>query len=145
MIQLHPVSHGPRGNRFCGPSALSAITGLPTDSTAQMLRMTTGRRQITGVGIVPMIKVLHGCGFLVTKAHDFTGPGRRRPTLAEWLDWEERDVEEAYLVIAGNHWQVIKGDEYVCGLSTSVTSVTNRFRVKRRARVSTTYSVRRVP
>lgn len=141
MIQLHPVTHGPRKNRYCGPAALSALTGLPTDTTSELLRRVTGKRAITGVGDEVMIKTLHRLGFVLTRADRYE---RSRPTLAAWLEGDrmKRPASNTYLVSAGNHWQVIQGDLYVCGQSLSITTVDNKFRVKRRARVRATYIVR---
>lgn len=46
-------------NQYCGPSALSAITGLGTDECASMLSRITGRAKIVGIGITDMLQALH--------------------------------------------------------------------------------------
>jgi hypothetical protein len=142
-MKLHPVLHGPKRNRFCGPSALSAITGLPTDDTARMLRELSGRRSITGTSDAEMFRVLQHLGFNAVRvpARDPDRP-KVTQTLASWLKLTPRPEGVVYLVSAGNHWQVISGRRYVCGVVKEIVSVRDK-RVKRRARVRGAWKIER--
>lgn len=144
---LHPVKHGPKGNRFCGPSALSAITGKLTDDTAALLRRQTGRRQITGTHPDQIVRALRTYGYEAKQVFGYTYNQMSKPdwkplTLAGWLKATPRPEGKVFLVDAGNHWQVISGRRYVCGQTKEIVSIRDK-RVKRRARVKAAWEIER--
>lgn len=138
MPHIKPVTRKKGGNRFCGPSALSALTGLDTDTAAALLRHWTGRRQITGLAQHHMYDALLALGFDPVQHHV-----KGKPTLAAWLkaNIEHRTPGRVFLIVAGNHYQLVEGRRYVCGITTEIVSVRDD-KVKRRARVTSVYEVR---
>lgn len=141
---MHPVTHGKTKNRFCGPAAISIITGIDTGTAAALLRHKTGRRQITSTHTWEVSKVLSALGFHLRPFY-LQPAAKNRPTLAGWLksSVEERTAGRLFLVAAGNHWQVVSGRRYCCGLTGEIVSIRDE-RVKRRARVSEVYEITRV-
>jgi hypothetical protein len=140
-MKIHQVSDGnggPDKNRFCGPSAISILTGMTTGEAARLLRSISGRRQIKGTGDGLMYKGLAKCGLRMAHL-----PIRLRPmTLAQWLKRTvaERTPGRVFLVSAGNHWQVITGRRYACGRIREIVSIRDK-RVKRRCRVEDVYEI----
>lgn len=138
---MHPVTHGKTKNRFCGPAAISIITGIDTGTAAALMRLKTGRRQITGASHWELEKVLQSLGFFTTSVFDCPLV-KKRPTLASWLKTSvaDRTAGKMFLVSAGHHWQVVSGRRYCCGITGEIVSVRSD-RVKRRARVRAVYEV----
>lgn len=133
----HPKSGG---NRFCGPAALSILTGIDTGQAAALLREVSGARAIMGTYSSHMIKALVKLGYSINSAYSFW----EKPTLAAWLRDTRKDRGTGvYLVSAGHHWQVVQGRRYCCGIVGDVISIRDD-RVKRRARVRAAYEVVRI-
>jgi hypothetical protein len=137
MTHIKPVTRKKGGNRFCGPAVLSSLTGLDTDTTAALVRHLSGKRQVTGTSTAQVNKVLTACGFRLEQ-HKVL----QKPTLARWLvdNVEHRTPGRVFLLVAGNHWQLVEGRRYVCGITVEIVSVRDD-KVKRRARVTEVYEV----
>ena len=45
-----------------------------------------------------------------------------------------------YLLVAGNHYQLVRGRRYVCGITKDIVSIKDK-KVKRRARVTEVYEL----
>ena len=150
MTNLHikPVNHGSTKrdkNRYCGPSVISAITGMTTGEAAAQLRRATGRRMITGTGTSEVKNVLQRNGIQMSDARHWWDVKFNRTdgvTLAGWLkaSVKDRDAKRVFLVVAGWHWQLVQGRRYVCGLTKEIVSIRDK-RVKRRARVAEVYEL----
>ena len=141
-VNIKPVKRAAKGhNRFCGPAALSIIAGIDTAEAAAVLRFVTKKRSITGTHDWQVIKALNLLGYRVQSAArvDPFKP-KNNPTLASWLKSDERDGQGLYLIAAGNHWQVVQGRRYCCGLTKEIVSIRDE-KVKRRARVTAAYRV----
>lgn len=139
-MKLHSVTHGPSPNRYCGPSALSIITGRTTTEAATRVRYFTGKRAVTGVDARTLLAVLEDWGYTAVPLHAV--PKGQGPTLAAWLKDTPRPAGKVFLVCAGWHWQVISGRRYACGRTAGGKPVSIRDkRVKRRARVSHVWEV----
>ena len=69
-------------------------------------------------------------------------PVSGKPTLAAWLKGTQADRTEGrvFLVVAGNHWQLITGRRYACGRIGAIVSIRDE-KVKRRARVTEVYEL----
>ncbi len=135
---------GRKSNRYCGPSAISALTNIDTADTAKALRDYTGRRMITGVAEGDLLDVLFH-NYQITYKMQYWGgkePTNKRPTLAKWLKTtvKERTKGRVFLIVAGNHYQVISGRRYVCGITEDIVSIRDE-KVKRRARVKVVYEM----
>jgi len=141
MPHIQNVIRKPRGNRFCGPAVISALTGLDTDQTAALIREVSGKRQVTGTSAEYVKEVLNHCGLNATYV-----PGATRQTLASWLanNAYRLNPGRVYLIAAGNHWQLVECDSYVCGIVKQVVPVDHEM-VKRRARVTQVYEIKGEP
>jgi hypothetical protein len=133
-IKINPVTHtkGDK-NRYCGPSALSAVTKMNTGEAARLLRHVSGRTSIKGCYTYHLLSALKLCSVSSTRIR-LEG---KRPTLAGWLKAtvKQRTSDRVFLVVAGHHFQLIQGRRYVCGITGEVVSIKDP-KVKRRARVS---------
>lgn len=129
------------GNKYCGPSAISAITGIGTAEAATVIRSITGQRAVKGTRHSAMEIALYKLGYR-TKLVKSSPDGKTKPTLAQWLkaSKEMRTAGRIFLVCAGHHYQVISGRRYVCGIVGEVVSVRHEG-VKRRARVTKVWEV----
>lgn len=132
-IKIKPVHHK-RGdsNRYCGPSAISAITGMNTGEAARLLRYVSGKASIKGCYTRHVLSALDMCG--ITYGRQSV---TNKPTLAAWLreSKAQRTSGRVFLVVAGHHFQIISGRRYVCGLTGDIVSIKHD-KVKRRARVA---------
>lgn len=147
-MKIHPVTHEKgNANRFCGPSAISAITGMPTGDAARLIRIVSGKRSIKGTGDSEIRRALARCNVSTRPIHapwwvDGRKPHKNAPTLAGWFKQtvEQRSNGRVFLIVAGHHWQVVSGRRYVCGLVEKIVSITAKG-VKRRAKVQRVYEV----
>lgn len=152
-MNIHPVNHAKNDkNRYCGPAAISILTGMNTGEAARLLRHITGKPWIMGTDTSDVIAALHKCGL---KARNIT-PKKERisdpkwslgyrdewPTLAAWLrdTVAMRSAGRVFLLVARNHWQVISGRRYVCGQTGKIISITDKG-CKRRARVTEVFEI----
>lgn len=149
-MKIYNVHHDPKdNNRFCGPSALSALTGMSSGEAARLLRYVTGKRSIKGTGTGAVRKALLMCGIQTTMekcrlTFFINKKGVRKAqgedSLASWLKRTVniRTEGRVFLLVAGNHWQIITGRRYVCGQTGEIVSITDK-KVKRRAKVTEVY------
>lgn len=151
-MKIFDVKHDPADkNRFCGPSAISALTGMNSGEAARLLRAVTGKRSIMGTSTVAVLRALRECGIQpkmrpcrVEHYKNIKGKLKVRglDSVAGWLKRtvKERTPGRVFLIVAGNHWQVITGRRYVCGISGEIVSITDK-KVKRRAKVTEVYEM----
>ena len=142
QLKLNPVQSVPGGNRFCGPAVVSSILNVDTKTSAFLLRHRNNRRQITGTAPNWIANVLKDCGISMTLSEQY--PKAQAPTLNQWLSrthGERLDTGNLYLLVAGNHWQLIQDMRYVCGIVKDVVSIEHP-QVKRRARVTAVYLIK---
>lgn len=166
LPKIHPVTHVdhkdyPR-NRWCGPAAVSSLTGLPAEDIAEWIRCHRGRggttKGIQGTYPDEILAAIVAIGFRIVSRNSTIAHARSRreaklrskgwlyrspdevstpPTLTQWL--RVRDRKKTYLVVAGNHWCVIRGNKYCCAVTQKIVSV--RDAAKRRGRVTHVYEV----
>lgn len=139
-LKIKSVNQGPRGdrNRYCGPSAISCITGMTTGEAARLIRHVGGRKSVKGSYNWEVRQALQYCGIKSTPMTFGLNLHRRTgPTLAGWLKAtvKERTANRVFLIVAGWHYQLVQGRRIVCGILWDPTSIRGK-RVKRRARVS---------
>lgn len=139
-IKIKAVNRSKGQNRFCGPAVISAVTGCTTDDAAALIRLESNRTMITGTTTSEVRRTMLHWGIYLTNEQRL--PKQGRPTLARWLrdNKAERTAGRVYLIVAGNHWQLVSGRRYVCGISGDVVSIKDKV-VKRRARVSEIYEL----
>jgi len=145
-VNIKTVNHGTTradGNRYCGPSVISAVTGMTTGEAARLIRHVGGRKSVKGSYVSEVTRALEMCGIKSTYQNFGLKLGRSKgPTLAAWLRHtvKERTAKRVFLIVAGHHWQLVQGRRYVCGIVGEPVSVRHK-RVKRRARVSNVYEL----
>jgi len=160
-MNIHPVNHAKGDkNQYCGPSAISILTGMSTGEAARLIRHVTGKKQVQGTSTGAIRRSLLMCGlqsrplFVPTstrmvqrKASLMRAGGTYMKTsgdltLAQWLKQtvDIRTAGRVFLVVARNHWQVITGRRYCCGQTGKIISIRDKG-CKRRARVTEVYEI----
>lgn len=137
MLKLNPVNRD--GNRYCGPAVISALTRCTTNEASRLIRSVNGKRSVKGTSYGDLIASLSLCGISANLLYKYQ---TQRPTLAKWLEQTEqlRKPGRVFLICAGNHYQLVSSDGYVCGIVRDVVEVTHS-RVKRRARVAVVWEL----
>jgi hypothetical protein len=160
-MNIHPVN-SPKNdaNKYCGPAAISILTGMTTGEAARLLRQVSGKTLIKGTHAWQVLQALYRCGLTsrrmpakvtckeVTRKANFLCRGgtytvtKGEWTLAQWLKKTvtQRTAGRVFLVAAGHHWLIITGRRYCCGITKEIVSITDD-KVKRRARVTEVYEI----
>lgn len=145
-INIKSVNHGTTRadkNRYCGPSVISAVTGMTTGEAARLIRHVGGRKSVKGSYVSEVTRALEMCNIKSTYQNFGLKLGRSKgPTLAAWLRHtvKERTAKRVFLIVAGWHYQLVQGRRIVCGILGDPTSIRDK-RVKRRARVANVYEL----
>lgn len=163
-MQIYPVNHAKNDkNRYCGPSALSIVTGMATGEAARLLRHVTGKPSIKGASTGAMRKSYERCGIImrsiykappiITVGVPRAAPGMivravygkridKRPTLAAWFRESValRSAGRVFLISAGHHWQIVSGRRFVCGQTKAIVGFDHKL-VHRRARVDEVFEL----
>ena len=148
-MKLNPVNRTKNGNQYCGPAVISSVTGCTTDEAAKLIRTISGQRAVRGAATRDVLEVFSQHWGVTNKplfdAHWRT-PRNQLPTLASWLrrNKHRRTAGRVFLIAAGNHFQLVSGRKYVCGITRDVVSIKDD-KVKRRARVSEVYELTGAP
>lgn len=98
----------PRNERvtWCGPSALSIITGEDYETCRKAIAATQGNRPVMRVHNWQMIRVLHEWGFNTVSINYFGN----EPTLAAWMrEREPAEINALFLVQITGHYVVVQG------------------------------------
>ena len=138
MVKIKPVNNTTSDtNRYCGPAVISAVTGMTTGEAARLIRHVSGQRKVTGSHTFHVLRALSLCNIQNVKTTVTT-----KPTLAQWLKGskEIRTSGRVFLIVAGNHFQLVEGRRYVCGRTRDIVSVRSKY-VKRRCRVETVHEL----
>ncbi len=148
-LKIKPVNHGTTKadvNRYCGAAVVSAITGMTTGEAARLVRHLSGVRSVKGTTIRQIRDAFNACGVHFNRFEPVKFGMRfnrtNGVTLTGWLRGtvKYRNAERVFLVVAGQHWQLVQGRRYVCGLTNEIVSIKDK-KVKRRARVSYVYEL----
>ena len=114
---LHPI-HGK--NRWCGPGAISLLTGMSTDEASRLARSFTLSTKCTYMTHRTMLQCLDECNLNPNLFDRYEHiPTRKRPTLNQWRKQFKNDLRlkeqgyDVFLVSAGNHYQILQGDFFV--------------------------------
>lgn len=140
---LHPITGVPKGyTRWCGPSAIAAITGLTYEAARTLLRGRRLSRGITkpvkGVSRAEMRDALQTLGYTMLCLPLLDS---KELTLARWIAKRPKDlVPEIVLVNTTGHWLVVKGRKAADSKHPQPV-FTSQFG-GRRARVKAAYRVR---
>ena len=149
-MKINPVNNAKGDlNRYCGPAALSIVTGMATGEAARLLRHHSGKASIKGTTDGQMIRAFRACGvtmkpiyFKPAEAKVIRGKTETRPTLTQWLRDSQsiRTPGRVFLISAGHHWQIISGRRFCCGRTKAIVSITAKG-TNRRARVENVYEL----
>jgi len=140
-LRLKPLNRPAGHNRYCGPAVVSFCTGWTTDESASRIRALSGQRAVRGSKLVHVLGAMTADGIVSEFVDGFKGL-----TLAgalRRLRGAKRLTEgRTYLLVAGNHFQLVTGRRYACGRIGEIVSVADK-RVKRRARVASVFEIYR--
>lgn len=149
-MKIHPVNHPKTDkNRYCGPSAISIVTGMASGEAARLIRATSGVKQVQGTGDWQMHRALAKCGIqmrtMLVKPQPpkvIRGKTEVRPTLTQWYrdSKDKRSAGRVFLISAGHHWQIVSGRRFACGRTKEIVSITAKG-TNRRARVTAVYEL----
>ena len=145
-LKIKPVNHGTvkaDRNRYCGPSVISAVTGMTTGEAARLVRSLSGVKSVKGTSTRQVRDALRDCNIDMQRYSFGMALSRSTgPTLAAWLraTVKERNADRVFLIVAGWHWQLVQGRRYVCGIVGDVVSIKDK-KIKRRARVAEVYEL----
>jgi len=137
-MKIKPVTHiSTDRNRYCGPAVISAVTGMNSGEAARLIRSVSGQRAVRGAHTTHVRRAMKLCG--IQSIYRSCTP---KITLAAWLRESKglRTTGRVFLVVAGNHFQLIEGRRYVCGRTRDIVSIKDK-QVKRRARVEEVYEL----
>jgi len=125
-------------NRYCGPAVISAVTGMNTGEAARLIRSISGQKSVKGSFTIHVRRALELCG-IESHRRNHTP----KSTLAAWLKENKsiRTTGRVFLIVAGNHFQLIEGRRYVCGRTRDIVSIKDK-QVKRRARIEDVYELK---
>ena len=141
MVKIKPVNNASSDtNRYCGPAVISAVTGMTTGEAARLIRHVSGQKMVKGSHTFHVLRALSLCNIhnrRMTVATRFSAP-----TLNQWLKGSKdmRTSGRVFLIVAGNHFQLVEGRRYVCGRTRDIVSVRSKY-VKRRCRVETVHEL----
>lgn len=127
-MQLYEIQN--KGNRYCGPAAISAIAGITTVEAAALIRQQSSRRSslpraaVKGTHDHEVDCALRALGFRMTT---FVYPlnseaAHRRVNLRRWAKDFARG-EDVYLVAAGHHWILVQGRYAMCGKTINLVAI----------------------
>lgn len=101
-------------NRYCGPAAISIITGVDTAEAARMIRSYTGKHAVMGTHYETIRSILyHEFRMVAMRNYEFDKLPKFQPTLNEWVRKNGANSKEVWLINAGHHWIVTRG-RYCC-------------------------------
>lgn len=103
---FNAVVNPPKRNTcWCGPAAISIITGCGYDDAIARLKLDLGKPVVKGVPQSSMRRVLNAMGYSVAPR-----TVENEPTLAGWLSTrQESDLDKTFLVTVTGHYIVVKG------------------------------------
>ena len=139
-MKIKPVTNiSTDRNRYCGPAVISAVTGMNTGEAARLIRSVSGQKFVKGSFTTHVRRALKLCGIESYRLH----LSNSNTTLAAWLRENKsiRTTGRVYLIIAGNHFQLVEGRRYVCGRTKDIVSIKDK-QVKRRCRVREVYELK---
>jgi hypothetical protein len=110
---------------------------MTTGEAARLIRHVSGQKMVKGSHTFHVLRALSLCNIQNVKTTVVT-----KPTLAQWLKGSKdvRTSGRVYLIVAGNHFQLVEGRRYVCGRTRDIVSVRSKY-VKRRCRVETVHEL----
>ncbi len=116
---IRPVVHNKSGVLWCGPAALSAITGFGTAEIHRVLEAVTHRKSIKAVGTWEFHETARRLGCEIAPVLELRGnpdffDKKTRPTLVQFAR-EHREIlkHHAIVVALTSHYVVLSGRRFV--------------------------------
>ena len=136
-MKIHELNRGPKDNRYCGPAAFSFLTGMNTSDASLVFRHFYGLYRVRGLATRHLVGALREAG-LECRRKMLDG----KPTLAQWLRESkgDRTAGRVFLIVAGNHFQIVTGRKYACGRIGAIVGLSDK-RIKKRCRVENVFEV----
>jgi len=124
-------------NKFCGPAVVAALTGVSTDLGAAAIRKRSFQEFVKGTFTIHLLMTLLDFGLSHFEHRGFNGM-----TLAQFFKASAslRKGGRVFLVIAGDHFQLVKGNKFICGITKELVGFSHE-KVKRRARVAEVFEI----
>jgi hypothetical protein len=94
------------GSKFCGPTSLSALTGIGTKEICRAIRKMAGLSCVKGLKVGTAVNFLRRFGMSVK-------PAPAGGSLAAWCS-EWACSAAVHLVMPGHHYVVINGKQIIC-------------------------------
>lgn len=138
-LRLRPITAGREGDRnpFCGPAAISALTGLSTGAAARLLALQRRRaredgggdecgsipsitgKSITGTSTAEMLRALQACGISSSAMNNSTAG---RMTVRDWLlsSKHDRPLGVVFLLCVDKHWCLVEWNLFTCGATRRI-------------------------
>lgn len=148
-ITRHVVEHDLETMLWCGPAAVSALTGASTSEIHDIIRDYRGDdgKRIEGTIDPEIIHCFEYLGYSARLVYFCHAPLYKGfPTFARWLREMPREPHVAYLVgqrhegRKAGHWCVVSADQYLCSYSKAVWMHVDQA-PRRRARVQCAYAI----
>jgi hypothetical protein len=121
-------------NKFCGPAVISILTGYSTDDAATVIRSVSGDRAVKGCYTGHLRLTLLKFGIGTFRINTFG------ESLGEWLKLRERSKDDLFLVVTDGHFQIVRSDQYICGMTKKLVSVNSK-KVNKRSRITDVFRV----
>jgi hypothetical protein len=118
QLTIRPVVKG--SNRYCGPAAISIISGIDTGRAAALIRNLTGKRMVCGLSNSHLKLALNRLGYELRSVQ--LNRDIAVGTYARWLDSSNRDTSALYLVSAGRHYSMVQGNQYCCSQTVQIVA-----------------------
>jgi hypothetical protein len=99
-MKLHAITGR---NSYCGPAVISTLTGMTTDSAAEIVRRRTGQRVVKGMYTRELRDALYSLG-ITSDVRPVTG----KPTLNQWMTHHRENSKSTYLVVVTGHFIVVQ-------------------------------------
>ena len=128
-LYVHDVTHRDDmpHQPFCGPAAISAITGRMAECAAAWINT---RRQdpidkiVEGTYLLETLWALRALGYATSIEGQAPHP-LIRPTLTQWFHHLREDANKLYLLATHEHWMVVQGDDVLCSNQPVRNNITN--------------------
>lgn len=146
-MNLRPVNN--TGNGYCGPAAVSIITGLGTAEAASLMRAHSGATFIKSASYGEVFAAFRALGCVVEEATDLLPAGhwaRNRKDQLTFLQWirstRGKRGNDMLLVADSSHYRVVRGTAYNCSMTKEPVHVADAPR--QRSRIERVWRVRKV-
>ncbi len=164
MDKLQPVKNDIKTILWCGPAAISAVTGEPVSKIMTLMKQLSGRNRIKGVGTGLLQRTMTMLGWEAATIQKFDAeringgtvrigldivlttkyvPTKKRPTLARYCREHRADfAEHACIVELSTHWVAVYGRRFIDNHTKEPVFL--RKSPNRRARVQRVLQVKKV-